>query len=131
MTPNHNRKKIKQGARLPYFERASIAPAKLQLYALHPKNSEGKADGFAALGYGPHNWLDLRDEILRRLPFSDATHADISNPDRLYFTVKIPLGGHSSRPGVVVTGWCIDRTQAPWLATLYAQPGRPRTSDTS
>jgi hypothetical protein len=121
-TAKHNRRRIKPGARLPYWENARIDPRKLKDYALHPDKSKGKHKGFAALGYHQDDWQLLHDEILRRLPFSDATEADISNPVRISFTARITLRGPSGRHGVIVTGWCVDSGKEPWLTTLYAQP---------
>src|SRR5579884_2261767 len=116
----HNRKPIKPGARLPYWERAGIDPAKLKDYALNPDKPKHK--GFALLGYQADDWQRLNDDILSQLTSSDAVEADLSNPDRLYFTVRISLHGPNGRPGVIVTGWCVDARREPWLATLYAQP---------
>ena len=118
----HNRRRIRAGSRLPYWENANISPSKLKDYALHPDKSKGKHKGFAALGYYQDDWQFLCGEILNRLAFSDATDADISNPARLSFTVRITLRGPSGRHGVIVTGWCVDSGKEPWLTTLYAQP---------
>ena len=118
----HSRTRIKAGARLPYLENASIDPRKLKHYALDPDAKHGKHKGFAALGYSLDNWEALHDKVIQRLPFSDATEADISQPGRLSFTVRIALRGPSGRQGVIVTGWCVDSRKEPWLVTLYAQP---------
>ncbi len=127
MPSKRKRKRIRKGARLPYWEQARIDPRKLKDYALDPDRCQGKAKGFAALGFGPQDWQYLHDEILRRLPDSEATEADISNPKRLYFAVRIPVVGKNKKRGVIVTAWCVDARKEPWLTTLYAQPERRTT----
>jgi hypothetical protein len=108
MPPKRKRKHLRKGARLPYVERATFDARKLTDYALDPTKDAGKAAGFAAFGVGPQDWRYVYDQVLEGLPRAEATLGDISQPDRIQFTVEIPFTGLNSRRGHLVTGWCVD-----------------------
>ncbi len=124
MRSKTTKRRLRKGARLPYCERATIARGKLTDYALDPDKEPGKAKGFVAIGIWKEDWQFLHDTILYRLPFSEATHGDISDPNRIRVTVPILNVGKNSRSGTVVTCWCVDSRCTPWLTTLWAQPKR-------
>lgn len=118
-----NRKRLRKGARLPYYERATIDPQKLKDYALDPDNP-AKSSGFAKLDIFRKDWRYLHDEILASLPDAEALYGDISIPHRRGFEVHSAVRGLNGREAVVVTGWWIDSRCEPWLATCYARPKR-------
>lgn len=120
--PPKKRKRIKEGARLPYADRATIDPRKLKDYALKPDAPGGKAKGFAALGIYRDDWRYVYDLILERLPDASATDVDLTDPGQPAYTVRIPIEGRNGRNGVLVTGWAVDVGHAPWLTTCYCQP---------
>ena len=122
----HQRKRIREGSRLPYAESAGIDPGKLKRYALDPDAEPGKAQGFATqLGIRLEDWDHLRDQILERLPRAEAVLADISNPSRTGFTVRVPVNGLNGESRVVITCWWVDAAHQPWLSTLWVTGERP------
>jgi hypothetical protein len=119
------RRKARRGARLPYADRATIAPEKLKDYALNPDHSEKMAKRAAAfaslLGIYRDDWRFLHDQILTRLPESEVTHVDLSSPYGVSFTVHVVIDGRNGTRAQVVTGWMVDLRRRPWLTTIYVR----------
>lgn len=119
-----NRKRIRRGARLPDAERAEIDPRKLWDYALDPERGGGKAKGFRRIGISRENWPYLHAELLSAVTTADATHADITDPAFVRFTVPVRIEGPNGKQATVITGWCCSTTEPgrpPWLSTLYVK----------
>lgn len=119
-----SRKPIRKGARLPYAAQAGIDPAKLKDYVLNP-DVPGKAQGFATeLGIRREDWRYLHDQILERLPESDATLFSLPTNDRLEFTVDISIDGLNGQTRIVETGWSVDARHEPWFVTAWVKSRR-------
>lgn len=116
---------IRKGARVPYATDAGIDPYKFTRYALRPDVAPGKANGFRKLlGLTLDDWEYLRDQLLERLPDSDATLACTDDPSYVEFSVPILVDGLNGKQRVVETGWGVDANHTPWLITAYATPRR-------
>jgi hypothetical protein len=115
------RYRIRRGSRVPYAEDAGIDLHKFTRYALRPDIDPGKANGFRRLlGITLDDWTYLADQLLERLPDSEATHACLDDPDYVEFSVPILVDGLNGKRRVVKTGWGVDSNHQPWLITAYA-----------
>jgi hypothetical protein len=122
--PSNRRFKLRKGTRLPYWEEATIDPAKLKDYALNPDHGRGghKAVVFAsALGIHREHWRHLHDEILEKLPESDATRCEPDSPWGPRWEVPILVQGRNACYRYVVTGWLTPWRSTPHLTTIYVE----------
>jgi hypothetical protein len=125
--PSNRRFKLRKGTRLPYLEAATIDPAKLRDYALNPEHGKGghKAVVFArALDIHREHWRHLYDEILQKLPESDATRCEPDTPWGPRWEVPILVKGRNARYRYVVTGWLTPWRSSPHLTTAYVEKSR-------
>ncbi len=91
---------------LPGADRAVIEPEKVREYLLSSSHPVGrfKAAFFAALGFGPDRWSDLRDELLLAARSPDATPGQPS-PFGQKYEVRATLRGPAGRSAGVVSVW--------------------------
>ena len=57
------------------------------------------------------------------LPHSEAIDVAFKG-DRVEFSVRIPVQGRNGERRIVHTGWCVDASHAPWLATCWVTSER-------
>ena len=113
------RKRIREGARLPYANREGIDRQKLKDYVLEP-DASSKAQGFAKrLGITRDDWRFLHDQILERLPDSEAIDWHAPTLDRMEFTVLVPIDGRNGERRLVSTAWSVDSRHEPWFVTAW------------
>jgi hypothetical protein len=116
--------KLRKGTRLPYWEEAYIDPEKLTRYALDPEHTTGghKAVVFASvLGIYREDWRYLHDQILRKLPQSDATRCELDTPWGPRWEVPILIEGRNARHRYVVTSWLTPWRGRPHLTSTYVE----------
>jgi hypothetical protein len=89
---------------LPNAACAVIDPSKVRDYLLSPSHPLGrfKAVVFNALGYSPHDWERLRDDLLRHGSAGQARPAETSTFGQKYL-VSATLTGPNGRTGRFVS----------------------------
>jgi hypothetical protein len=115
--------------RLPGWERARVAPAKLSGYLLDPAAGGQKAHDLARfLGYGPADAERLHAELLAvagAFPVSAARPAR-HPPGGQRYTVDGVMSGPNGEQARVRTGWQVDAPGGdPYLVTAFLR-GRLR-----
>jgi hypothetical protein len=110
-------------ARLPGWERARIAPAKLSGYLLDPAGGGQKAHDLERfLGYGPADAERLHAELLAvvaAFPVS-ATRPARHPPGGVRYTVDGVMSGPNEGKARVRTGWQVDAPgDDPYLVTAF------------
>jgi hypothetical protein len=118
---------LRAGSRLPYCERATIPEHKLKDYALNPGHEVGqhKARVFAStLGIYREDWRFLNDQILERLPESDATRVELDTPWGPKWEVSVLVEGRNEASCPVLTFWLIRPGEHPQLTSARVdKPG--------
>jgi hypothetical protein len=112
--------KLREGTRLPYYEYATIPKEKLRDYVLDPEHEVGrhKAYVFAStLDIHREDWRYLNDQILERLPVSDATRVELDTPWGPKWEVPVMVEGRNTRRETVLTFWLIRPGEYPQLAS--------------
>jgi hypothetical protein len=105
-------------ARLPNYQRAKIAKAKLKNYLLNPTKSNGKFEFFKALGYNMRNAGRLEADIRNGLKTSKAIAHVTNQYGHTAYQVDMQLGIGSKAE--VITAWQIDRgDNVPRFITAY------------
>lgn len=94
--------------KVPGAERAVVSPEKVHGYLLSATHPVGrfKAAYFAALGYGPGDWADLRDALLA------IVNTEAASPGRatsygVKYEVRAKLRGPRGRSATLVTVWIV------------------------
>lgn len=105
---------------LPHAAAATAAEAKFVSYLFGGQNSNGLQKGRAItsrLGYDHTNWIDFREEILRKAPLYPATFKRTDQYGHTY-EQKIVVNGLLGTPANVVVGWKVKDGKA-WMASAY------------
>lgn len=111
---------LRTGTRLPYCEQATIPEHKLRDYALNAGHEVGqhKARVFAStLGIYREDWRFLNDQILERLPESDATRLELDTPWGSKWEVPVLVEGRNEARCSVLTFWLIRPGERPQLTS--------------
>lgn len=105
---------------LPNAKKATADDRKFTSYLFNPDNSKGWAKGKAftsRLGYDIENYLELKQEILKRAEKYPARHkaTDIYGDS---YEQKMILYGKNGTPANVIVGWKSDSGKT-WLTSAY------------
>lgn len=108
---------------LPNADKATIKDEKLTDYALNPNHKGGGADKArvfeSALGFNQSNALQLKTQILSKLPNTEAITKETTEYGQKY-QVDVEIVGVNGNIATVRTAWIIrNGTDAPDLVTLY------------
>ena len=116
--------------KLPFRERAYVAPSKVADYLLSQTHPVGrwKAKVFRAAGFDETNVSELEEALLSVVRSQDVSSVERSAHGTKY-VVEGEIGTPSGRRLTLRTVWIIESgTQAPRLVTAYAlQPGQEET----
>ena len=94
--------------KIPGAGRAAVSPEKVREYLLSTTHPVGrfKAAYFAALGYGPADWADLRDALLK-IVRTGAASPGRATPYGVKYEVRAKLRGSRGRSAALVTVWIV------------------------
>lgn len=105
-------------SRMPRFRNAAISRSKIKDYLVSPKNTDGKAAFFKAIGYTTRNASRLVSDIRKGLAGNTAMVTKKNGYGRVSIQVTMELG--ITRRAKVITGWCIEPGEKnPKLVTAY------------
>lgn len=105
-------------ARMPRFKHAEISRPKIKDYLASPKNTDGKAAFFKAIGYTTRNADKLVEDIRKGLQSNPASITGSNGYGRVSIQVIMELG--ITKRAKVLTGWCIEPGEKnPKLITAY------------
>jgi hypothetical protein len=115
---------LRPGCQLPDCDVAEIPPEVLTDYSLSPDHEKGqhKARVFASvLGICREDWRYLRDQILSKLPDSDAVEVEPDNPWGTQWKVLIVVEGRNGKCCEVATCWEIPWGSHPRLTNAFIE----------
>jgi hypothetical protein len=107
--------------KLPQFQQAEIAEAKLRLYLLNPDHREGKdkAAFFMRFGFNPEHWQVLETALRDHAAEHDVNEVK-TMPTGLHYIVEGELKCPDGRTPLVCVVWRIDEgAEVPRLITAY------------
>ena len=105
-------------SRMPRFQHAVIPRAKIRDYLVSPKNTDGKAAFFKAIGYTTRNAGRFVNDIRKGIAGNTAVVTRKNGYGRVSIQVIMELG--ITRRAKVITGWCIEPGEKnPKLVTAY------------
>lgn len=105
-------------SRMPRFKHAVIPRAKIRDYLVSPKNTDGKAAFFKAIGYTTRNAGRFVNDIRKGIAGNTAVVTRKNGYGRVSIQVIMELG--ITRRAKVITGWCIEPGEKnPKLVTAY------------
>ena len=93
-------------SRMPRFKHAEIPRSKIRDYLVSPRNTDGKAAFFKAIGYTTRNASKLVSDIRKGLAGNIAMVTKKNKYGRVSIQVTMELG--ITKRATVITGWCIE-----------------------